>query len=305
MDERMLGGLGVFLAIADAGSFAEAGRQLDMSQPGVSRAVARLEQRLGVRLFDRTTRSVSLTDEGRAFRSQVLPLLAGLEEAANGVALGRTAVRGRLRVQLDPFFSRMALGPRIGEFLAAHPELRLDLVTRDQLGDMVADGFDLAVRFGHLPASGLIARKLLDTRIVTVAAPAYLARRGRPAAPQDIEREGHACIDFRDPATGRPFPWEFHRRRRRLVVPTDGRLIVNDAGTLLSTCLAGYGLAQVMDFGTRSLLETGSLVDLFPDWPDERFPMHAIYPSRHQVPAKVRAFLAFVVGIVGEGRMNP
>ncbi len=301
----MLGGLGVFLAIADAGSFAEAGRQLDMSQPGVSRAVARLEQRLGVRLFDRTTRSVSLTDEGRAFRSQVLPLLAGLEEAANGVALGRTAVRGRLRVQLDPFFSRMALGPRIGEFLAAHPELRLDLVTRDQLGDMVADGFDLAVRFGHLPASGLIARKLLDTRIVTVAAPAYLARRGRPAAPQDIEREGHACIDFRDPATGRPFPWEFHRRRRRLVVPTDGRLIVNDAGTLLSTCLAGYGLAQVMDFGTRSLLETGSLVDLFPDWPDERFPMHAIYPSRHQVPAKVRAFLAFVVGIVGEGRMNP
>ncbi len=298
-DERLLGGLGVFLSIADAGSFAEAGRQLDMSQPGVSRAVARLERRLGVRLFDRTTRSVSLTDEGRRFRALVMPLLAGLEDAANGAAQGRTAVRGRLRVQLDPFFSRMALGPRLGEFLTANPDITLDLVTRDQLGDMVADGFDLAVRFGHLPSSNLVARKLLDTRIVTVAAPAYIARHGRPKAPQDIERDEHACIDFRDPVTGRPFPWEFHRKRRRLVVPTDGRLIVSDAGTLLSTCLAGYGLAQVMDFGTQVLLDSGELLDLFPDWPDERFPMHAIYPSRHQVSAKVRAFLEFVVGVVG------
>jgi DNA-binding transcriptional LysR family regulator len=297
-DERLFGGLGVFLAIADAGSFAEAGRQLDMSQPGVSRAVFRLEQRLGARLFDRTTRSVRLTDEGRRLRAQVLPLLADLEEATAEVAVGRTAVRGRLRVQLDPFFSRMALGPRIGDFLAAHPALTLDLVTRDQLGDMIADGFDLAVRFGHLPASNLIARKLLDTRILTVAAPAYLARRSRPASPTDIERDAHACIDFRDPATGRPFPWEFHRKRRRVIVQTDGRLIVNDAGTLLSTCLAGYGLAQVMDFGTRGLLDQGQLVELFPDWAEEHFPLHAIYPSRHQVPAKVRAFLEFVVGVV-------
>jgi len=298
-DERLLGGLGVFLSIADAGSFAEAGRQLDMSQPGVSRAVARLEQRLGVRLFDRTTRSVSLTDEGRRFRAQVLPLLTGLEDAANGVAHGRSLVRGRLRVQLDPFFSRMALGPRIGEFLASHPDVTLDLVTRDQLGDMVADGFDLAIRFGHLRASNLVARKLLDTRVLTVAAPAYLLRRGRPQTPQHIERDAHACIDFRDPVTSRPFAWEFHRKRRQLIVPTDGRLIVNDAGTLLSTCLAGYGLAQVMDFGTQALLSSGELVDLFPDWPDERFPMHAIYPSRHRVPEKVRAFLEFVVGLVG------
>ncbi|WP_233446969.1 LysR substrate-binding domain-containing protein, partial [Ideonella azotifigens] len=95
------------------------------------------------------------------------------------------------------------------------------------------------------------------------------------------------------------FAWEFHRKRRRLVVPTDGRLIVNDAGTLLSTCLAGYGIAQVMDFGTQALLAQGQLVELFPDWPDERFPLHAIHPSRHQVPAKVQAFLKFVVGVVG------
>ncbi|HEY4079706.1 MAG TPA: LysR substrate-binding domain-containing protein [Burkholderiaceae bacterium] len=298
-DERLLGGLRVFLAIADAGSFAAAAEQLDMSPPGISRSVSRLEQRLGVRLFDRTTRVVTLTEEGRRFQARVLPLLAGLEEAAHDAVAGRTTVRGRLRVQLDPFFSRMALGPRLGEFLSAHPDLTLDLVTRDQLGDMVADGFDLAVRFGHLPASSLIGRKLLDTRILTVASPTYLARHGRPKTPQDIELQHHACIDFRDPLTGRPFAWEFHRKQRKLVVPTDGRLIVNDAGTLLSTCLAGYGIAQVMAFGTQALVEQEQLIELFPDWQDERFPLHAIYPSRHQVPAKVQAFLNFVVGVVG------
>lgn len=299
-DERLLTGLGIFTAIADAGSFAAAGEQLDMSQSGVSRAVARLELRLGVRLFDRTTRVVRLTEEGRRFHAQVLPLLAGLEDAASLAKAGRAAMYGRLRVQLDPFFSRMALGPRIGEFLEMHPQIRLDLVTRDQLGDMVTDGFDLAVRFGHLPASSLVARKLLDTRIRTVAAPAYLARRGHPETPEAIAQQQHACIDFRDPTTGRPFPWEFHRKRRRLVVPTDGRLIVNDAGTLLSTCLAGYGIAQIMDFGTHSLLASGQLIDLFPDWSEERFPLNAIYPSRHQVPAKVKAFLAFVIGVTDE-----
>src|SRR6186713_3685763 len=148
-DERMLNGMGVFAAIVDAGTFAAAGEQLEMSQPGVSRAVARLEARLGIRLFDRTTRAISLTDEGRRFYEQVMPLMAGLEEAAATAAGGATAVRGRLRVNVDPFFSRLVLGPRLGSFMARYPELQLDLVTRDQLGDMVADGFDLAVRFGN------------------------------------------------------------------------------------------------------------------------------------------------------------
>src|SRR5258706_11643088 len=165
-DERMLNGMGVLTAIVDGGSFAAAGEALDMSQSGVSRSVARLESRLGIRLFDRTTRSVTLTDEGRRFYEQILPLLSGLEEAASSAAQGATAVRGRLRVNVDPFFSRLFLGPRLGAFMENHPDLQLDLVTRDQLGDMVADGFDLAVRFGEPRASTLIARKLLASPTV-------------------------------------------------------------------------------------------------------------------------------------------
>lgn len=296
-DERLLNGMSVFAAVVDGGSFAAAGEALDMSPPGVSRAIARLEARLGIRLFNRTTRSVNLTDEGRRFHAQVLPLLAGLEEAATSAAQGATTVRGRLRVNMDPLFSRLMLGPRLGEFMDAHPQLELELVTRDQLGDIVADGFDLAIRFGEPPVSGLVARKLLDTRILTVAAPSYLRRYGRPAMPQGLEGAAHVCIEFRDPATGRTFPWEFHRKQRKLVVKTAGRLIVNDTGTMHSACLAGYGVAQVMALGTERWLADGQLVELFPDWADERFPLYALYPSRHHPPAKVRAFLDFVVSM--------
>ena len=242
-DERMLNGMGVLTAIVDCGSFAAAGEALDMSQSGVSRSVARLEARLGIRLFDRTTRSVTLTDEGRRFYEQIVPLLGGLEEAAASAAQGATAVRGRLRVNMDPFFSRLVLG----------------------LGDMVADGFDLAIRFGEPPVSTLIARKLLDTRILTVAAPSYLKKHGHPVNPADLESGKHVCIKFRDPLTGYPFAWEFHRGRKKHVITPQGRLTVNDVGTLHSACAAGQGIAQILSLGAESLLANGKLVELFPD----------------------------------------
>lgn len=301
-DERTLNGMSVFAAVVDGGSFASAAEALDMSPPGVSRAIARLEARLGIRLFDRTTRSIRLTDEGRRFYAQVLPLLSGLEEAAANAAQGATSVRGRLRVHMDPLFSRLVLAPRLGEFMAAYPQLEMELATRDQLGDIVADGFDVAVRFGEPPDSTLVARKLLDTRILTVAAPAYLHRYGHPARPQELGAGKHICIEFRDAATGRTFPWEFHRKREQLAVKTTGRLIVNDGGTMHAACVAGYGIAQVMDVAAGPLVASGQLVELFPDWPEERFPLYALYPSRHHPSAKVRAFLDFVIDITASAQ---
>src|SRR5476651_2385157 len=217
-DGRLANGMGVLSAVVDSGSFVKAADALDMTQSGVSRAIARLEARLGIRLFDRTTRSVKLTDEGRRFYEQIVPLLSGLEEAASTASQGATAVRGRLRVNIDPFFSRLFLGPRLGAFVEKYPELQLDLITRDQLGDMVADGFDLAVRFGEPRESTLIARKLLDTRVITVASPAYIKKHGRPLDPADLEREPHTCIHFRDPETGHPFQWEFHRGKKKILI---------------------------------------------------------------------------------------
>jgi DNA-binding transcriptional LysR family regulator len=297
-DDRVTNGISVLSAIVDSGTFAAAGDILNMSQSGVSRSIARLEARLGIRLLERTTRSVSLTDEGRRFYEQVMPLLAGLEEAAASAAQGATAVRGRLRVSLDPYFSRLILGPRLGAFLESYPQLRLELITTDRLGDLVADGFDLAVRFGNPRPSTLVARKLLDTRMVTIAAPAYLKRYGHPKDPRELEKGHHVCIQFRDPESGRPYPWEFHKRRKKLVLETSGSLTVNDAGTLYSVCLAGHGMAQVMDLGVGPMIADGRLVEVFPDWPDERFPLYALHPSRHHVPAKTRAFLDFIVALL-------
>lgn len=297
-DDRVTNGISVLSAIVDSGTFAAAGDILNMSQSGVSRSIARLEARLGIRLLERTTRSVSLTDEGRRFYEQVMPLLAGLEEAAASAAQGAAAVRGRLRVNLDPYFSRLILGPRLGAFLESYPQLRLELITTDRLGDLVADGFDLAVRFGNPRPSTLVARKLLDTRMVTIAAPAYLKRYGHPKDPRELEKGHHVCIQFRDPESGRPYPWEFHKRRKRLVLETSGSLTVNDAGTLYSVCLAGHGMAQVMDLGVGPMIADERLVEVFPDWPDERFPLYALHPSRHHVPVKTRAFLDFIVALL-------
>jgi DNA-binding transcriptional LysR family regulator len=303
-DERILNGMGVLTAIVDCGSFAAAGVALDMSQSGVSRSVARLEARLGIRLFERTTRSVTLTDEGRRFYEQIVPLLGGLEEAAASAAQGTTAVRGRLRVNMDPFFSRLVLGPRLGEFIDKHPDLQLELVTRDQLGDMVADGFDVAIRFGDPPATTLAARKLLDTHILTVAAPSYLKKHGKPANPGELEDGRHTCIKFRDPLTGYPFNWEFRRGRKKLALTPPGRLTVNDVGTLHSACIAGQGIAQILALGAESLLASGKLIELFPDWGDEVYPLHALYPSRHHPPAKVRAFLDLIMSLTAGRARN-
>lgn len=294
-DSRLLSGIQVLVAAVEAGSFVRAGASLGITQSGVSRAIARLEQRVGVRLFDRTARAVALTDEGRRFYQRVKPLLAGVEDAATEAAGAAAVVRGRLRVNIDPFFARLVLAPRLGKFLAAYPELSVEIVGRDRLGDLVADGFDAAVRFGEPEPSALVARRLLDTRVLTCAAPSYLARHGRPAHPRELGEGRHECIHYFDPVTGRPFPWEFHRGRQKLGVAVAGRLAVNNVDTMLGACAAGHGVAQVLALGTEDLLSRGKLIELFPDWPGEQFPLYVYHLSRHVPPAKVRVFLDFVV----------
>jgi len=292
MDGRLLTGVTVLDAVIASGGFSKAADALGMSSSGVSHAIARLEARLGARLLDRTTRSVALTDEGRRFYERVRPSLEEIEEAAVDASSAAARVRGRLRVNIDPFFSRLVLAGKLGGFLAKYPELALEMITREHVGDLVADGVDVAVRFGEPISASLIARKLADIQILTVASPRYLKRHGRPQVPQDLPR--HSCIDFRDPQTGRPYDWEFHRNGRILPIKVASRLMLSDAGTMLTECLAGTGICQVLAIAVKDQLAKGRLVNLFPDWADETFPLYALYPSRHHPAAKVRAFIDFV-----------
>ena len=292
-DGRLLSGVTVLMAVIEAGSMARAAEALGLTSSGVGRAVSRLEARIGVRLLERTTRTMTLTDEGRRFYEEVGPHLDGIEQAAMTAAGATGTVRGRLRVNVDPFFTRVVLAGQVAAFLDRHPNVRLELIMRDHVGDLVADGFDLALRFGEPPTGSLIARKLIETRILTVASPSYIRRHGRPKHPSEVAHL--PCIDFYDAANACAFEWEFRNGAEVLPVKPSSRLMVSDVGAMLGACEAGAGIAQIMELGSKQIVDSGRLVELFPDWPGELFPLYALYPSRQHRAAKVRAFVDFAI----------
>jgi DNA-binding transcriptional LysR family regulator len=287
--------LDVLRAVVEAGSFVGAGEALGLTQPAVSRAVSKLEERIGVRLFRRSARSIALTEEGRAYYEAIAPHLRAIEEATNQAGAAKARVRGTLRVNVDPGTAQFVLVPHLEALFEQHPELRLELVVRDRLGDLAREGFDAAVRVGHPKPSALKARLLLKTRVLTCASPAYLARRGTPRRPADVAQ--HRCILMRDPVRSGPFPWELVRGKKVVPLDANGPLIVNQFGPMLAACLAGQGIAQFLDFHVESLLAEGKLVRLFPDWADETYPLYAYHHGAQHPSAKVRAFLDFVVSV--------
>lgn len=293
-----MGGLLALAAVAESGGFGRAASRLGKTQPAVSRAIQRLEDRLRAKLVHRTSRHVEVTDAGHELLAKVVPLLQGIEAAAVRASTQTSVVHGTLRVACDAVFARLVLAPELTRFLTDHPALQLKLETRNDLPDLVSEGFDLAIRFGPPAMSALVCRRLYSPRVLTVAAPSYLARRGRPAAPQDLVDDGHECIHAIDPADGKPFDWEFWRGDEKTTVAVRGSLTVTDAGTKIGACLAGYGIAQVIDLGIDAHLRAGALVPVLTDWPDETYPLYVYYPGRHHVPAKVRAFIDFVVGMI-------
>jgi DNA-binding transcriptional LysR family regulator len=290
-DARILTGVGVLAAVTEAGNFARAAETLGLTPSGVSRAIARLEARVGVRLFDRTPRSVTLTEEGRRFHARVMPLLAGIDEAATEVTGAAAAVSGKLRLNIDPWFARIVLAPNLPRFLEQHPLLSLDMIVSNHREEMMG-GMDLAVRFGPAEGASLIARKLLETRVSTYAAPAYLKRNGVPGTPHELLH--HETILFRDPQTGRPFTWGFSRDGETFDVDVRGRFTTDDPTTAIEACIAGQGIFQGLELGIGRWIERGELVQILADWSDETYPLYAYRASRHLPPAKVRAFLDFV-----------
>ena len=295
--------LGVLRAAVEAGTFVRAGEALGLTQSAVSRAIARLEQRVGVRMFRRTARSVSLTDDGLRFYESIAPHLTAIEDATTEAGGSSTKVRGRLRVNVDGGIGQFVLTPRLEPFLTRHPELSVEIDVRDRMGDLVRDGFDVGVRFGLPEPSALKSRLLMRTRVVTCASPEYVARHGMPARPADIEK--HRCVLMRDHATGRPFDWEFVRGQKVVPVNASGQLLVNDVGGLLGACLGGQGIAQVLDLYARDLFADGRLVQILPAWADETYPLYAYHHSAQLMSAKVRAFLDFVVELTREPLRGP
>ncbi|PLC39728.1 LysR family transcriptional regulator [Ralstonia pickettii] len=302
-DGRLLSGMSVLAAVVEAGSFSRAGEVLGLSTSGVSRSISRLEERLGVRLLDRTTRTLHLTSEGAALYERAAPHLEGIEEAASYVSGAAVTVRGTLRVSLNPVFARQILAPKLTLLRERHPALDLMVLQQPDVGDLVTEGIDVAVRFGPQPPSTMTSRLLLQTRVLTVASPDYLARHGRPKRPEKLVN--HDCIQYIDPRSGKPFSWEFHRGREIMPVKTKGHLTTTDVDLMIQACVGGAGIAQTLAISVRDLVADGRLIELFPEWPDETYPMYATRPSRRLAPAAVEAFLDFCGEICAEYGTSP
>src|SRR3984957_16696061 len=221
-DGRILSAGSVLAAVVDGGSFVKAAELIGLTDSGVSRSISRLESRLGARLFDRTTRSDPLTDEGRRFYEEVKPHLNAIEEAATIASGAVSAVRGRLKIDIDPFFLPLVLAGRLGGFCERHPELAIEFVTSERIGDLVSEGVDLAIRFGQPRFSSLVSRKLIEAPVLTVASPSYIERYGKPTHPSDLRQ--HRRLMFSGPHTGKPYDWEFVRGAETVEVPTSGPL---------------------------------------------------------------------------------
>ncbi len=292
--DRLLG-MRVFVRVVERGSFARAAQDLDLSATQASAHVADLERRLGTKLLNRTTRKVSVTADGRAYYDRAARILRDIEDAENEVSSRQGALRGTLRVDAPPLFARAVLIPALPAFLGAHPGLTLDLRLRDQLSDLVGEGIDCAIRVAKLADSSLVARRLGGTRLVTLAAPEYLASKPAPRTPEELA--GHNCIGFRLAHLGAAAPWLFRRAGERVVIEPKGNLMCDTGEAHLAAAIAGVGVIQTLSIVTMGLVGSGRLVTLLDDWSSAGPPMSLVYAPGKPVPAKIRAFADFVLSV--------
>ena len=280
-----------FAAVVDAGSFVKAADTLAMSKAAISRHVGDLESRLGVRLLHRTTRRLSLTDEGQAFHARCRELLSEVEEAESEVTSRSAAASGLVRVNAPVTFGIKHLAPLWGEFMAMNPRVTLEVTLVDRIVDIVEEGYDLAIRIASLSSSTLISRRLSTARLVLCASPRYLEQHGMPRQPEDLTR--HNVIAYSYLATGDE--WHFEGPQGKTSVRTRPRLHTNSGETCRAAALAHQGVVLQPTFLVAEDLLAGRLVELMPEFRAAEFGIYAVYPTRKLVAPKVRALIEFLV----------
>lgn len=284
-----------FTAVAEQGSFVGAAESLGTSKAAISRLVADLEARLGVRLMQRTTRRLTLTTEGHLFLERCRDALTQIEDAENELQRATTVPRGLVRVNVPVTFGNLHLAPLWGEFLAQHPLVELDVTLADRVVDLVEEGYDLAVRIGRLAPSTLISRQVATDHSVLCAAPAYLEKYGTPTHPADLER--HHTISYSYLSTGDR--WVFESDEGEASVRVRPRLRANSGDTCRAVALAGQGIIQQPTFLIGDDLRAGRLVPLLEGWRAIEFGIHLVYPSRRFLPPKMRVLIAFLADRLG------
>lgn len=279
-----------FNAVVDAGSFVKAADALDLSKAAVSRYVVDMETRLGVRLLHRTTRKLSLTEEGQVFYARSKELLAELQEAEDEVTARSDAASGLLRINAPFTFGILHLAPLWGEFKALHPKVSLDVTLADRLVDLVEEGYDVAIRIAKLENSTLVSKRLATTRIVLCASPQYLAQHGTPQHPSELINHAIISYSYRSAKD----EWTFTGPQGTVSVKTKPCIHTNNGDTCRAAALSHQGVILQPTFLVGKDLADGSLVELMPSYRSEELGIYAVYPTRKHVSAKVRALIEFL-----------
>lgn len=286
----------VFHWVVELGSFSRAADRLDLSKASVTAHIAALESRLGVKLLNRTTRRLSLTDDGAVYLEHVRRLLADIEETEAALAAGRTVPRGVLRVEMPVALGRQYIVPALPRFAAQYPELRVIARLEDRRSNLVEEGVDVAVRNGPLSDSSLVARRVYDAQWGTFASPDYLAVQGEPKTPAELD--GHNCIGLFVVSRGDVFEWVFEKDGERVVRMPGDRLSVSNGEAMLDTAVSGAGIVQSLDIFANRWVAAGALRPILADWRrTDPYPISVVYPQGRHLSAKVRAFIEFVAGL--------
>lgn len=286
----LLGPMRTFVRVVEAGSFTSVAAEQNTTQPTISRQVAALEEHLGARLLTRTTRALTLTDDGRAFYEHALRALEAVGEAENAVGRRQAKPTGTLRLAVPVVLGRRHIVPRLARFLARYPEVSIDLAMSDGFVDLVEQGIDLAIRVGEITDQSLVARKIGMVRRLTVASPAYLKAKGTPRTPDDLKR--HDCIVYTRLATGNR--WHFESNTGPLAVTVSGRYRVDNSEAVREGVLAGLGVAVIPAFAFSDEIERGEVKVLLKAYEPKLLPLNAVYASRRYVPLRVRAMIDFL-----------
>lgn len=279
-----------FAAVVDSGSFVQAADALDMSKPAVSRHVAELEQRLGIRLLQRTTRKLSLTEEGRLFYGRCKTVLADVEVAEEEITAKSIAVKGLIKVNVPVSFGLLELAPLWPDFMTKYPDVELDITLVDRIVDLVEESYDLAVRIARLPNSSLVSRKLASTRMVLCASPGYLKKHGKPRHPSELTE--HAVLSYSLLATGDQ--WNFEGPEGSVSVTIKPIMRTNSGDTCIAASRKNKGVVLQPSFLVNADLRSGALVELIPAYRSIEFGIFAVYPTRQYVSPKVRALIDFL-----------
>ncbi len=291
-----LDALAVFVRVAELASFTQAAAQLGMPKARASTSVSQLEARLGTRLLQRTTRSVRLTPDGELFLERCKALLADADELGALFQQAPTALRGRLRVDMPTGVARHWVIPRLGEFLARHPQLEIELSTTDRRVDLVHEGFDCVVRVGPLHDSGLIARPLGAVQMANCASPAYLAAHGTPHTVDDLDQ--HLLVHYSTTLGGKPLGWEYRDGTGYRFKPMRGVVTVNNAEAYQAACLAGLGLIQAPRAGVRQLVAQGALVEVLPQAVAEPMRVSLLVAHRRGQSKRLLALMAWITQVL-------